>query len=203
MLRLGSQLLFAALLILLIGSCHQKEESPSNTVNHENFPDQEGWNSTLRATTNGQLAAIIQYGHMKRYEKQKTVYFDEGVIVDFYDKDGRHTSKLTSDKGKLDEKTNGVEAYDNVVVVSDSGVTLETEKLWWDNEIEKVVTDQFVTITTVEKDTLYGVGFESDQNLTNLIIKDVRGKTDKKLQLDFNKTKKSKDDSAKVEHDST
>ena len=132
---------------------------------------------------------------MKRYNKKKVAYFDEGIVVDFFDENGQHTSKLTSNKGKLDENTNNVEAYENVVVVSDSGITLETEKLWWDNALEKVISDQFVTITTIENDTLYGVGFESDQTLSNWKISEVRGKTYKKFDLDFNKKKTSESDS--------
>lgn len=185
------------LLILFISiiavQCQQRNNSVSN--NKETFPDQEGWNSTLTATTKGQLAAIIKYGHMKRYNKKNLTYFDKGIIVDFFDENGHHTSKLTSNKGKLDEKTNNVEAIENVVVVSDSGITLMTEKLWWDNALEKVVSDQFVTITTVEKDTFYGVGFESDQSLSDWRINQVRGKTDKKINFNFQQRKSLKNDS--------
>jgi len=130
---------------------------------------------------------------MERYNKRKIVNFSDNVLVDFYDEMGNHTSQLTSDKGRLNESSNNVEAFGNVVVVSDSGITLQTEKIWWDNATEKVVSDQFVTITTAEQDTLYGVGFESDQNLSNWIIKEVRGKTQKSLDISL-KSNNSKSD---------
>ena len=185
---------------ILIWGCQQKNDSNlNNNTNKANFPDQESWNSTLIATNKGQVTATIKYGHMTRFNKKRLVLFDEGIVVDFFDENGQHTSKLTSIKGKLDEKTNNVEAYDSVDVVSDSGITLITDKLWWDNAIEKIVTDQFVTITTVENDTLYGVGFESDQTLSNWMIKEPRGKTDKQIDLSFKKRKSLNSDSTQKE----
>jgi len=186
--------------LLLIGSCSNQTNSSNNNIDTSKIPDQEGWNSTLIATTNGNVTAVIKYGYMKRFNKKKLVLFEEGVTVDFYDKNGAHTSQLTSNKGKLDENTNNVEAYENVVVVSDSGISLTTEKLWWDNALEKVVSDQYVTITTVENDTLHGVGFESDQTLSNWTINKVSGKTDKSFQLDnLNKSKSATKDTLRKE----
>ena len=58
-------------------------------------------------------------------------------------------------------------AIGNVVVLSDSGVTLFTDTLSWDNLREKVYTDDEVIFITEEQDTLYGIGFESDVELDN------------------------------------
>lgn len=181
-------------IVILLGitmmplSCSKDYDQPRAEVPGK-YPSQEGWNSKLTATKDGMTAAIIKYGHMRRYDEEQTVYFDEGVEVDFYNNEGVHTSKLTSDKGRLEEQTSNVEALENVVVVSDSGITLRTEKLWWDNAAEKVKSDQFVTITTADKDTLYGIGFESDQTLSNWILMEPRGKTDKKINLNFDRAK--------------
>ncbi|MEE4311760.1 MAG: LPS export ABC transporter periplasmic protein LptC [candidate division KSB1 bacterium] len=173
------------IIVLMMFSCGGNDEAPVKNTGKNLFPDQEGWNSTLKATTNGITTAIIEYGHMERFNKKKIVNFSDGVSVDFFDENGLHTSKLTSKKGRLDEKNNVVEAFENVVVVSDSGITLQTEKIWWNNNIRKVISDRFVTITTAENDTLYGVGFESDETLTNWILNEPRGKTDRGVKLDL------------------
>ena len=193
------KLLTLIFFLIAVWGCQQKGSSNFNKVDTKLLPDQEGWNSTIIATTNGQVTASIKYGYMKKYNKKKLVFFEEGVTVDFYNNEGEHTSKLTSEKGKLDENTNNVEAYENVVLVSDSGYTLKTEKLWWDNVVEKVISDQFVTITTIDKDTLYGVGFESDRTLVNWAINEVRGKTDKKFDLNLKKEKLSPSDTTQTE----
>jgi len=177
------------LILLLISGCRREDNAVNNHPNNLEFPDQESWNSKLTTTKNGQVTAIINYGHMRRFNKNQSVLFDEQIEIDFFDRNGNHSSRLTSNKGMMNEKEDKVIAYENVVVVSDSGINLKTEKLWWDNAIEKVVTDQFITITTDKNDTLYGVGFESDQKLSNWMIKEVRGKTDKNIDLKFKKRK--------------
>lgn len=177
------------LVLFLISGCQREQSAVTNHNDNQEFPDQESWNSTLTTTNNGQVTAIIKYGHMRRFNKNQTVLFDEQIEIDFFDRNGNHSSRLTSNKGMMNEKENKVIAYENVVVVSDSGINLKTEKLWWDNAIEKVVTDRFITITTNKNDTLNGVGFESDQKLSNWMIKEVRGKTDKNIDLKFGKRK--------------
>jgi len=71
--------------------------------------------------------------------------------VDFLDEHGVHSSVLTSRTGKVDENTNNLEAIGNVVVVSDSGVVVETEKLFWDNRRQLIHSDEFVKITSPKK----------------------------------------------------
>jgi LPS export ABC transporter protein LptC len=147
-------------------------------------PDQQGWNSKMTATVNGRVSAIIQYGHMERYANQRVVRFDGGVEVDFYNAEGKHSSNVKSERGTLYEPNHDVEAIEDVVVVSDSGMTLRSERLRWDQQLQKIVTTDFVVITTAERDTLWGHGFESDQALKNWSILRPTGVTEKKLALD-------------------
>ena len=198
-------MLIASLIgFLILGSCHKKEDNFVVNMEQTEYPDQEGWNSTVISSKNGIVDAIIKYGHMQRFEKRKVVDFDSGIVVDFYNEKGVHTSNLVSEKGKLDEATKNIDAFGNVVVVSDTGITLKTQRLRWDNSIEKIISNSYVTIVTAEKDTFYGNGFESDQNLENWHITGFSGKASKGLDLNiqFNKRKtksdstiiKSKDD---------
>ena len=183
-------------IIILVG-CQKKQDTVVADMEQTEYPDQEGWNSTVTSSKKGIVGATIKYGHMQRFKKRKVVEFDSGVVVDFYDEQGVHTSNLTSHKGRLDEATNNIEAYGNVVVVSDTGINLKTERLKWDNSIEKIISNNFVTIVTAEKDTFYGNGFESDQNLENWHIIGFSGKASKGLDLDFQfKKKKQETDSA-------
>ena len=121
-------LLFHVLFIIFFTCQNSSKNSEEKRENLE-FPDQEGWNSTMTSTKDGILSAVIRYGHMQRFKKRKVVEFDGGIEIDFYDEKGNHTSKLTSDEGKLNEGTNDIEAIKNVVVVSDSGINLKTDKL--------------------------------------------------------------------------
>ncbi len=169
-------------LLLACVSCHSAEEPAPSAINADG-PDQEGWNSRVTVTSNGKIAAHVQYSHMEKYSKKRQTQFDGGIAVDFYNAQGEHTSHLTADKGLLFEDTNDVEARENVIAKSDSGITLRTQTLRWQNRAQKIVTDDFVTITTLKGDTLHGKGFESDQNLKNWFIKQPTGVTQKKFEL--------------------
>lgn len=196
--------LLLALSLFIIGLFACSKEEKAEIVNQENlvFPDQEGWHSSVFYSTNGVVTAQINYGHMQRFKKRNVVDFDKGIVIDFYDEKGKHTSKLTSNKGKLNEASSGIEAFGNVVVVSDSGINLQTEHLWWDNSIEKVMSDEFVTITTLDNDTLYGYGFESDQYLNNWEIKVHSGKAGRGFDLDLGSSRR-KSKSNTIKKDST
>ncbi len=167
---------------LLFAGCQSSPQTASTPKGFDG-PEQEGWNSKVTVTSAGRVAAIVQYGHMSKYAKEHRVLFDEGVVVDFYGKRGEHSSKLTSERGILYENSNDVEALGNVIVVSDSGTTLRTEKLRWLNQREKIVSDEFVTITTAKGDSLYGKGFESDATMKEWSIRQPSGISKKRLNL--------------------
>ena len=191
-------LIWLSALSIIINCQKKSDETIANNTEIE-YPDQEGWNSTVTSSKNGIVTAIIRYGHMQRFKKRKVVNLDNGITVDFFNEMGEHTSKLTSEKGKMDEATNNIEAFGNVVVVSDTGITLKTEKLRWDNSIEKIVSNDFVTIITADQDTFYGNGFESDQNLENWHITSFSGKSSRGFDLDFQlNKKKQKGDSVTI-----
>ncbi len=187
------------ILFLIFFACGGEEGNQSQETQSELLPDQEAWNSTVSSSIDGRLNAVIRYGHMRRFKSRKVVELDSGIEIDFYNEKGEHTSKLTSERGKLNEASNDIEAFGNVVVVSDSGINLKTEHLYWDNSIEKVVSDTFVTITTAEQDTFYGFGFESDQFLNNWVIRKISGKTSKGIDLQLEERKKTKTDTVKID----
>jgi len=173
-------LLFAIFCLLFCGN--NNNQIAIKKEKDEKIPDQETWNSTLRWTKNGKEFVSVDFGHMQKFNDSRTYILDDSVIADFY-KNGRHTSILYSSKGRINENTKDMTAIGNVKVVSDNGITLLTEELNWVNDKERIVTDKFVTIIT-ELDTIYGYGFESDQELKNWIIEKPKGKSKREIKLE-------------------
>ncbi len=173
-------------------ACHQQQSDSVSVDKEIELPDQELWDLDLTATKKGNVEAKIKAGHGSRFLKKAIVKMDQGVVVDFYDADGKHKSKLTAERGELDEKSNDVRAMDNVVVVSDSGLTLFTEELAYDQRMGKIISNVDVMITTTESDTFYGVGFESEPDLSAWQMFDFSGKTHKGLDLSTDRFKKDK-----------
>jgi LPS export ABC transporter protein LptC len=163
----------AFLTLLLIFACG-KEESKAPAISG-NVPDQVIENSTITFSEEGIRSAVIWAKYVEVYEKLDLKKAKQ-VRVDFYDKDGKHTSVLVADSGMIQERKRKFEALGNVVVTTDEGIKLQTETLRWDPEKAKIVTDDFVTITK-DQNVITGYGLETDQQLKHFIIKkQVKGK---------------------------
>ncbi|MEW6193884.1 MAG: LPS export ABC transporter periplasmic protein LptC [Bacteroidota bacterium] len=159
-----------ALLFLLFVSCTEEKVQPELVQNIANgeIPAHESWNSKIIFTDEGNLKAILFTDHLKKYEMQKQTFLD-GVKIDFYDKEEKVASRLTSLKGKVDDITRDMYAIDSVVAVNDSGTVLRTDELMWRNKDQKIITDKFVSIKS-SKEVIEGYGLESDQGLHNYVI---------------------------------
>ena len=175
--RVSIGLLLLNLLVLCMTTgCVSRQPSIEFLVDSTEVPEQEIWESTIILSKDGTITSRIQSGHIARFKGRDETHLDSGVVADFYNKDGKHASVLTSKRATVKGDQNDLYAWGNVVVTSDSGQVLRTEAIRWDHTIEKIISDTFVTITT-KFDTLYGYGLISDGTLENWEIKQPTGKT--------------------------
>lgn len=141
------------------------------------LPLQESWNSTVTLSDSGVTKAVIVAGYIRVYEEPRQTLLSDGVVVDFFDDEGRATSVLTSRQAKVDDLTNNLEAWGEVVVVSKADSTvLRTERLFWDNRKQLIHTPDFVAIVS-PTERIQGTGFEAEENLRNYRIFKVSGET--------------------------
>ena len=173
-------MLFPIILAVLFSSC--TKQSVENMNSREGLPDQESWGVNIILTDQGIIRAIVESGHLEKYNEKEFILLNNNVKVDFFDANENHTSVLTSRQAEVDQKSNDMKAFGNVVVVSDSGITLYSETLSWKSKDEKLQTKEEIMITTPEADTLYGVGFESDSDLKNWKIINPSGVTGRGLK---------------------
>jgi LPS export ABC transporter protein LptC len=92
-----------------------------------------------------------------------------GVKILFYGPDGDVTSVLTSERGRMTEKTRDLQAFGGVLLESSEGAKVETESLRWDNRNERIWSSEFVKVTNGNK-VLTGYGFDSDPGLEDFEI---------------------------------
>ena len=154
------------ILSLFIFACNNTELNKIGET-RDGLPDAESWNATITLTNKGSKRAIIKSGHLQKYQQRQYILLDQKVDADFFNEDEIYTSNLKSEIAEIDESKDFLIAMGNVVVVSDSGVTLFTDTLSWDNVEEKIFTDDRVIFITEQNDTLYGIGFKSDVELNN------------------------------------
>ena len=172
--------LFLVILLVFVASCAR--ESISDMPSRDGMPDQESWGVTIILTSEGLIRAKVHSGHLEKYNEKAFVLLDSSVMVDFFNEKEQHTSVLTSKTAEVDQTSNDMKAIGNVVAVSDSGITLYSETLTWNSKEEKLHTKDNIMITTLENDTLYGVGFESDSDMKNWKILSPSGVTGRELE---------------------
>ena len=125
------------------------------------------------------MRALVKSGHLEKFNDRQYILLDKDVDVDFFDDLEQHTTNLKSQIAEVDERTNFMTAIGDVIVVSDSGVTLYTDTLMWNSEEELIYTDDPIMLTTEKNDTLYGIGFESDVSMDHWKILQPSGVTDR------------------------
>ena len=89
------------------------------------------------------------------------------VVSNFFNEHGAQISTLFSDSAIVENYSNNLKAFGNVKVISDSGYTLFSDRIYWNNQYKLVTSDDSVMFTNSYQDTMYGVGFESDVDLTS------------------------------------
>ena len=157
------RLLAWIILITLFISCGSRWES-DNSDTTEELNENEIWNPLIILSR--EETKIVTAKAEKLYKNSDEMSLLVGnVKVDFFGEEGEHISILYSDSAQINEQSNNLHANGNVFVVSDSGYTLTTNKILWDNRYKMIIAEDSVMFTTTVGDTMYGVGFESDMDL--------------------------------------
>ena len=155
------------LFLLIFQFACQSNELQKSGQTRQGRPDAESWDAVITLTNKGAKRGVIRSGHLEKYNDNEFILLDQNVDADFFNEEEVFTTNLKSLVAEIDEEEDFLVAIGNVVVVTDSGVTLFTDTLSWDNQKEKVFTSDSVIFVTEKKDTLYGIGFESDIELNN------------------------------------
>lgn len=165
--------LLLVLAVLAFG-CEEKIKPSVILLPQAELPSQESWNSTIRFSDSAHVKAILWAGHIARFSVQRYTLMTDSIRVDFFDAQQKHTSLLTAKRGRVNDATQDFAAYEHVVVISDSGTTLKTDSLFWNNSTRTIYTQAFVDIVS-PSEHIMGQGMESDQGLKNYKIFRVTG----------------------------
>ena len=154
--------------LLFIFSCGSESETQLESTAEQMY-DNEILNPRI---------TIHQEENIVIHSTSNKLFKDEGedailvgkVVSKFFNDDGAHISTLYSDSAIVENISNNLRAYGNVRVISDSGYTLISEEIMWDNQYKLITSENSVTFTDKSNTTVKGVGFESDMDLTNYKI---------------------------------
>ena len=176
----GGRFIECAMMVLsliVITGC--RERTTATTVNNDPFlrsPTHVSYNLEILLSDSSFVRAKILADVGRVYEDlQQTVLVGNVRVAFFRKRSDVIAARLTCDSVVIDDRTRDMVAFGSVVVVSDSTkTTLRTTQLTWTHAVQRVRSDQPVRIET-PTEQIDGIGFESDQFLTDYRIFRVRG----------------------------
>jgi LPS export ABC transporter protein LptC len=102
--------------------------------------------------------------------------FPKGIKIINFDKNGIDSVTISGNYALSYDKTKVAEIAENVVIINHTeGSKLITSQLFWDQNTRYFFSEKAFTLTT-KKDTIYGIGFESKEDLSKHLAKKTTGK---------------------------
>lgn len=161
---------------ILFSACKNDLEKIKAFAAPENLPIAEATNIETLFTDSGEVRFFLKAPRLLRFENEEKSFieFPDGIELIKYDENKEIISSITADYARQFEEDKRWEAKNNVIATNARGDTLKTEHLIWEEQEEKIHTEEFVKIIRTDQ-IITGIGFTSDQSLQNWRIKDPKG----------------------------
>ncbi len=167
-----------AVIVFIVISCENDIEKINELTSELKLPDQTGYNVEVTYSDSGKFIGKLYTPELNKYEEEKEPYieFPQGIKVIFYDDNEKFESYIRSDYAIYYEKKELWEIRKDVVARNVvKGEQLNTEQLYWDQNLGTIYSDKFSKIVN-EDGTFYGEnGFEAKEDLSKWKLKGSKG----------------------------
>ena len=168
-------IIFFLLLNFLLSSCSNDPDIVKTFVTQEGLPIEQSHEVKIIQTEHGLIKIKLEAEKVERFIDPKEILkLSNGLRVEFYNDSIELISVLLAETAILDQKTEIMEAKNNVVLEGKDGNKLESEELTWDLKKDLIFTDKKVTIT-IDQDIIHGYGFESKSDFSSYKLNQVSG----------------------------
>lgn len=163
------------LLFAVFQACENDIEVVNLITSRKIIPSESGKNVLIVYSDSARIKMKLNAAQLDHYDGENAyVEFPKGINVFFYNNKNKLESNLKANYAIRYEKSNMMEAKNNVVVINDKGEKLNTEHLFWDEKKELIYSDVFVKITTKDE-IIMGEGLESNQDFSKYKFKKIKG----------------------------
>jgi LPS export ABC transporter protein LptC len=179
--RIIQNALFPAIAVAFAGifllSCETDLTQVKNLTDHSNEPLREAETLQILYSKKGKKIVKINAEEMQEFKTKNKHYINmpKGIVVFFYDSLEQISSSITADRAVYNQKKHIFDARGNVIVKNIAKQQqLNTEHLVWNQNEGKIISDEFVKITTDEQ-IIMGEGLEADENFEVYQINKITG----------------------------
>ena len=166
-------LMVLLVLLCMLSACSKKEvrHRAGAIADRAAMPALEGMDVTTLISDSGVTRYRIKAKRWLVFDKADTPYweFPEGIYLEKFNMDLEADATVEADYAYYNEPAQRWTLKGNVEAMNLEGEKFETPLLYWDQKSESVYSDSSITITR-ETSIIKGVGFQSNQEMTNYTI---------------------------------
>lgn len=163
----------AAVACVLSSACSQeKRETIRISADPETFPTMRTIDVSTTISDSGYTRYHIKSPLWLMFEEAREPHwnFPGGIFVIQYDNDMKETGTFTADTATFWSQKKLWRFDRNVRMRNIAGDRFLTEQLFWDQNSRRLYSDSFIHIERSDR-VIEGVGFESDENMTDYTIR--------------------------------
>ena len=169
----GSFIFFLA--VSFFASCENDIKTVNQFVVNEKIPNESSKDVEILYSDSGKVKMKLISKKANRFDVEHAyVEFPIGLNMLFYNDSMHVKSTLKADYGIRHQEDGKMEVRKKVEVINVKGEKLNTEYLIYDEEKNRIYTNEFVTITTKDE-VMYGDGLESNRDFTRYKIMNIKG----------------------------
>ena len=166
------KLLRYMVMVAVICSCSEKTEQVGAITDRAKTPSLRATEVSTVVSDSGVTRYRINTPEWMIYDKAEIPYweFPEGIRLEKFDVKLNVDAEIQSNYAIYYDKKRLWDLRDSVKAVNLEGEQFECNQLFWDENTEKVYSDDSIKITQKDK-IIKGYGFESNQSLTRYTIR--------------------------------
>lgn len=171
-------LIMALILFFNLNSCTKDEQLAQNvdTSGIDLEASNTVWNTDITFTDSSITKARVHADRGRLYGARQETVLDSHVVVNFYSPNGTELAQLQCRLVRIDNRSNAMYASGNVVIESNvNGTRVESASMMWDHKSRKLTSQEYVKVTRPGETIEGGIGFESDESMSNYRIFKVKG----------------------------
>lgn len=161
--------------LVLAGCKNDLDQVPVVEVAAEE-PDRITTGAEYFYSDSGRVRNRLRAGRIREYlsSGRERTAVDQGLELTFFGPDGDSTSVLTAEQGEVLPGLHRMVVERNVVFINERGERMETDRLIWSQDSDRVWTESPVKITRAE-DVVYGEGLDANEDMSRYVIRRITG----------------------------
>lgn len=176
--RLSITVAFGAIVMLLLFSaCEGRQKTIGEAITErDSLPVMKTVGVTSLISDSGVTRYRVNTEEWLVYDRKKPSYwaFEKGVYLEQFDSVFNVEASIKADTAYYYDKEKLWKLMGNVDIKNLKGERFNTELLYWNQATQKVYSDKFIRIEQPDR-TIWGYGFDSNQQMTNYVILNIGG----------------------------